>query len=130
MVIRSIFRGGCYFFSGNKKVYFEVEITSLVVPRRYISRWKLLFSGNKKVYFEVVVTSLVVIRRYISRWKYTSLVVPLKSNTHLEIYLLITTKGNNRGGCYSLVVIRRYISRWVLLFSGNKKVYFEVVVTV
>ena len=34
-----------------------------------------------------------------------------------------------RGGCYSLVVIRRYISRWVLLFSGNKKVYFEVVVT-
>ena len=32
-------------------------------------------------------------------------------------------------GCYSLVVIRRYISRWLLLFSGNKKVYFEVGVT-
>ena len=27
------------------------------------------------------------------------------------------------------MVIRRYISRWLLLFSGNKKVYFEVGVT-
>ena len=69
-----------------------------MVIRRYISRWKLLFSGNKKVYFEVGVT-----------------LITTKGNTHLEIYLLITTK--------------EYISRWKLLFSGNKKVYFEVEIT-
>ena len=39
-----------------RRVYTQVGVTSLVVIRRYISRWVLLFSGNKKVYFEVGVT--------------------------------------------------------------------------
>ena len=47
-----------------------------------------------------------------SRWV---LLFSGNKKVYFEIYLLITTKGNNHLG--------------MLLFSGNKKVYFEVVVT-
>ena len=69
----------------------------------------------------------MVIRRYISRW-FTFITSLLKSNNHLEIYSLVV-KSNNHLEIYLLITTKEYISRWKLLFSGNKKVYFEVEIT-